>query len=135
MTKSTDLTVLLANKPKEIKSAGAKATTEVTIDKTEYIDGEKVPTQKVLKSEQTEVARVAVEDEGLIHISMDMGATISLGNYNMGKVGVSIHLPVGKKVTPEVQKEIDESYEFARSYCEAKMKIEVGELLKMKGTL
>ena len=127
--------LLTDKKPVEVESKATKARTEVAIESTQYDGGEKHTAVKEIKSEQVEVKREILVDDRPIHLSMEMGATLNLGGYNMGKVSVSIHVPVGKKITPEVQKQIDESAEYAKKHCEDRMKLEVAELLKLRGSL
>lgn len=135
MSQTDLLSQLIADRATEVKSVATRAMTEVSIEKNAFVDGEKVKNVQVVKSEQEEVKREQVLDDQPIHISVDMSATISLGNFNMGKVGVSIHMPVGKVITPEIQAKIDSTYEYARKHCEDRMQKEVAELMKLKGKL
>lgn len=64
-------------------------------------------------------------------VSVEFGANINLGNYNMGKVKVSIALPTGAEDDPALKAEIDKTYTFANAWVSAKVEEEAKKLLAM----
>jgi hypothetical protein len=118
--------------PSKITAKPVVATVETNIESTKFVDGEKVKEVTPVTYERKEVQTSFVREK-TVYISFDTGATINLSNFNMGKAGVSISMPVGMEMTPELLKKIDGTYQFAKSWAESKLGAEVKELLKLRG--
>lgn len=118
--------------PSKVKAKTVNAKVDVSIESTRFEEGVKVKDTKEIKSEVVEVEKKFFAGNKTLYLSVDFGATVNLGSFNMGKVNVSLSMPVGTEITPELVKKIDGSYDFAKAYLEKKMEEEVRGLLKMK---
>ncbi len=67
------------------------------------------------------------------YVSVEFGANINLGDYNMGKVRVGITVPTGVEISEEMKKEIDQAYLFANKWVQARTDQEVKKLGAVRG--
>lgn len=117
--------------PESVSAKPVIAKTETSVEVTKWVDGEKTKETKQIKEEKAQV-ETKLFREKTIYVSYDLGATVSLGNFNMGKVNVSLSMPVGTEVTPELAQKIGGTYDFIKRFVEAKVEAEVKELIKMR---
>jgi hypothetical protein len=117
--------------PGKVVAKPVSAKIETTVESTKWENGEKIKEVTQVKSEKKEVETKFLRDKTM-YLSFDAGATISLGNFNMGKVNVSLSMPVGMEITPELVKKIDGTYSFLKKYCETRLEEEVKDLIKMR---
>jgi len=126
-----DLIKSIKEDPSKVQAKAVKSSVETTVESTKFVDGEKVKEVQPVTEEKKEVETKFVREKTL-YLSVDMGATINLGNFNMGKVNVSLSMPVGTEITPELLAKIDSSYSFAKKFCETRMEQEVKELMRLR---
>ena len=117
--------------PSKVTAKTVNAKVESSVEATRWIDGEKKKEVTEVKSEKAEVETKFFREKTM-YMSYDLGATLNLGNFNMGKVNVSISMPVGTEITPELVQKLNTSFEFMKKYTETKMEQEVKELIKMR---
>jgi hypothetical protein len=125
---------LLAVNPDRQKSVSTKARIDVSTEKTVFDGGNKSKIVTEIKAHQEELEKKVMADRP-VYVSVDHGVTLNLGNFNMGKVNVSISMPIGKELTPEITAQIDSAYRFCQKYCEDKVGDEVKKLLEVRGKL
>jgi hypothetical protein len=122
---------LLKAAPDKVSVKPVTAKTEVSVETTRWVDGEKTKEVKQVKEEKKEFETKFMREKTM-YISYDLGATVNLGSFNMGKVNVSLSMPVGMEVNPELVNKINGSYEFLKKFVETKVEQEVKELIKMR---
>lgn len=127
----SDLLKTAVPDPKNVAILPIEAHVDSRIESTSFVDGQKVKNEEEIKSE-----KVAVETrflkEKTMYASFESAATINLGNFNMGKVKVSLSMPVGTEITPELVQKMNSTYDFMKSWCETKLTQEVKELLELR---
>jgi hypothetical protein len=111
-----------------VNEAKTKVTTTVTVTKPDETGQRK---EQTIKDEKTVVERKFFRAK-LGYISYESGATISLGNYNMGKVSVNMMIPIGIEITEEYRKQMEDAFAFAKEFVDTKAAAEVSELMKMR---
>jgi hypothetical protein len=117
--------------PDKIETKPVTLKTEVAVETTKWFENEKVKETHPIKEEKKEVETKFLREK-TIYLSYDLGATINLSNFNMGKVNVSLSMPVGMEITPELMGKIHSSYDFMKKLVESKVEQEVKELIKMR---
>ena len=121
--------------PDKVSAKDISCRIETKIESTKFVDGEKVKTETDIKTEKAVIETKHVTGSKTMYLSYDCGATLNLGSFNMGKTNVSLSMPVGVEITPEILKKLDDSFSFLKGYVESKMKQEVKELLGLRGKL
>ena len=84
-------------------------------------------TQEIKK--ETPVLATKLYKPKLGYITVDSGASISLGNYNNAKINVHIMLPIGIEITDELRQQIESTFVFAKQYVDEKVSAEVKDML------
>jgi len=127
----SDLLKSAVPEPKKVDILPVEAQVDSRVESTRFVDGEKVKTEEEIKSEKNGVDTKFVREKTM-YASFETAATVNLGNFNMGKVKVSLSMPVGMEVTPELVEKINSTYEFMKSWCEHKLTQEIKGLMDLR---
>lgn len=107
-------------------------TVSVSVETTRMTEMGTVKETKEIKNETKQVEHQVMAGP-VPYISIEMGATINLGNYSNGKVKVGFHLPVGTNFDEALNAKLEETFTHAKAWVEQKMDHEAGELAKLRG--
>lgn len=124
------LSSVKAQAPNSAKQVETKAMVSTTVESNDAGVKTVIPV-----TDERQVVTQKMYQNKVAYVSFDSGATINLGNFNMGKTSVSISIPVGMEITDDFKKKLEDTYGFAKAFCEKKLEEEVGKLMKVKGKL
>jgi hypothetical protein len=107
----------------QVKKVGAAPSIEkkvqtVAFVQRQYFEGKKPISDLVVKNEPLTVQRFVTEPA---RVSVGMGLTLNLGNYESARIDVSL-------VVPCYCEETEEAYVYARDWVEKKLEAEVQDI-------
>lgn len=90
----------------------------------------KINSEVTQLTEQQEIVDTKIFDKRIptAYVTVKAGMTINLGNFNNGKVDVSISVPVGFEITEEYKQKVNSAYEFGKAFTESKVREQAKKL-------
>lgn len=125
------LSEILKKKPTGVIDVEFKPVTTTVETSITRSDENRNRVETPVTSVSEDVASKIVLKKPMSYVTVEMGGNFNLGNYNMGRVKVSISVPSGVEIDDEYKKQVNDAYLFGQKFCESRVEEEISKLMKL----